>query len=794
MNDRRVTHFPAGPTLLILVLALIIRLGISDRPLWFDEAITYWEARQSPLVETRGDLTPLPALMVKPLVERWDQPWMLRLPFIALGLAAIVLFQLAVREIDGERPALVTALILALSPFHAYYSTELRAYAIVLFAAAASFWCLLRVLHSGRNWYWLGYGAAAVLGISAHLFFSLLIAAQGTFLLLQHRSLFRRWLAVQVPIALGAAPAVYYVLALHNTRFNNAGGPESRPLVALAGTLYSFVMGMVFVPTAWWGLVVLVAALLFGALVLRGLCARRPEQGLLVLSLFLPLAGVVIVSVWVDIYNELTTRYLAFAQPFLVILAVRGWQTLESSRLRAASFAAMIVTLSVALAPMYLLWEEVGMGNHDRAATQLQRLVKSEDRIVCSRWTGLPLAYQLRNGLIHQMVIGRPEDPATNLPPAPRLWVVELHDRSMWEFVRSSSPPAPAPPMAPDGYRLVRHDVIPGRKVISITLFEHIGSDCAAGSSAGLTRRPPGMTCQARSGNWPSRTTVDIDVLAQMTTESAVTVANHRRETLTCAHLPPEAAETRAIPDLGKAALVKVAHGHIAGVAWQHRPVHLDAGVEPRHIARQCRVRHLANVVVRDHALHVMGDPRMVQLPGQHLESATQLLLLLLEQGHRSQRSAVLPQRTNTHGITAAFASQSNQVERLLEVDPRQRLVNDHLRLPRSSLRLGLAQQLQPLDRPIEQLRRTARLVESEVVTGGCPQADSDLIDPDVDHRPGTDAIDASPVRDYRHVETGSLRTAYEIEGGGVHQRLAFAHENNPARTKLCELDQQPLG
>jgi hypothetical protein len=460
--------------LLLLLLALIIRLGISDRPLWFDEAITYWEARQSPLVEARGDLTPLPALVIKPLVGRWDQPWMLRLPFIALGLASILLFQLAVRELDGERPALITALVLALSPFHAYYSTELRAYAIVLFAAAASLLCLVRVLHGGSKWYWLGYVAAAVLGISAHLFFTLLIAAQGAFLLLQRRSLFRRWLAAQVPIALGAAPAVHYVLTLHSTRFHNAGGPESRPLLALAGTLYSFVMGMVFVPAPWWWFVVLVAGGLFGLLVLRGLLAARPEGALLVLSFFLPLGVVVLASAWLDIYNDQTTRYLAFVQPFIVILAVRGWQALESARLRAISLVTIIATLAAALAPMYLLWEEVGMGNHDRAAAHLRNVVQDHDRIVCSRWMGLPLAYQLRDGLIHQMFMGRLEDLPMDAPPAPRLWVLELHDRSMLEFVRSPSPPTPAPPRAPEGYKLVSHELIPGRKVISMTLFEHL--------------------------------------------------------------------------------------------------------------------------------------------------------------------------------------------------------------------------------------------------------------------------------------------------------------------------------
>jgi len=457
------------------MLALVVRLGISDRSLWFDEAITYWEARQSPEVETRGDLTPLPALLIKPLVGRWDEPWMLRLPFLAFGLASIVLFHLAVRELSGSHAALMTTLALALSPFHAYYSTELRAYAIVLFAAAASFLFLVRLVRGGAARNWLGYVAASVLGVWAHLFFPLLIVAQGAFLLLHHRLLVRRWLVAQVPIAVGAGPAVWVVLAVYRAGWPEGGGPESRPLIALVGTLYSFVMGVVFVPAAWWGLVVLLAGALFGVLVLRGLRAGGPARALVALSVFLPLAAVVIASCWVNVYNEQTARYLAFAEPFLILLAVMGWRALESARLRAISLGAIVVTLLVALSPMYLLWEQVGMGNHDRAAAYLQRMVESQDRILCGRRIGLPLAYQLRHDLIHQMIIGRSGDTLRDSPPAPRLWVAAFHDRSMWDFTFSPSSPRPPPPAPPEGYRLVRYHVIPGRKPISLTLFESVG-------------------------------------------------------------------------------------------------------------------------------------------------------------------------------------------------------------------------------------------------------------------------------------------------------------------------------
>jgi hypothetical protein len=476
MNDCRVTRFTVGPTLLLVLLALVIRLGISDRPLWFDEASTYWQARPSPLIQGCLSFSTLPALLVRQLPGRWERPWMLRLPFLLLGLGSIVLFQLAVRELDGDRAARVTALLLSLSPFHAYYSTEMRMYALVLFAAAANFLFFIRILHRHGAWNWLGYGAATVLGIAAHLFFVLLLVAQGAYLLIEDRRLLGRWLVAQIPIAIGAAPAVWYGLVVHGVSADKLGWIHRRPLLALVGTVYSFLMGVVVVPVFWWWVLAALTAASFGFLFLRGILADRPLRTLLVLSAIAPLAALIIASVWADVYSEQTTRYLAFLQPFFFLLAVRGWLAINSPRLRATVLGTMIVALCLSLVPMFTMWDQVGMGNYDQAAARLRALAEAHDRIVCSKRVGLPIAYQLRDGLIRRMVIGRIGELPMTAPPPPRLWVLELHDRSMWDFVRSPSTPTIRPPPSPDGYKLVRHEIIPGRKVISMTLFEHIGA------------------------------------------------------------------------------------------------------------------------------------------------------------------------------------------------------------------------------------------------------------------------------------------------------------------------------
>ena len=264
---------------------------------------------------------------------------MLRLPFIAFGLASILLFQLVAQQLDGRRAGLLTALLLALSPFHAYYSTEIRMYAIVLFAAAANFLFFLRLLHRTGVWNWLGYTATAILGLSARDLLRTAPRSAGDGPdVIQCRPLLPGWLAAQVLVAVGAAPAVRYGLFSRAFPSDILAWIEAKPLVGLLETLYQLRHGhggrtgpMVVAP----------GVSLHGAVrhPRHQGGARRPA-GTHATGRHRDSAAraVVIASFRLDVYSEQTTRYLAFLQPFLILLAVRGWQSVGRARTRAALY------------------------------------------------------------------------------------------------------------------------------------------------------------------------------------------------------------------------------------------------------------------------------------------------------------------------------------------------------------------------------------------------------------------------------------------------------------------------
>lgn len=93
-------------------------------------------------------------------------------------LSVPVLYKIGVGLLDRRR-AFVAALLLALSPFHLYYSQEARAYALVTLLVILSNLSLMRLIDRPRSvGAWLGYVATAFGGLYTYYFFGFCILGQ----------------------------------------------------------------------------------------------------------------------------------------------------------------------------------------------------------------------------------------------------------------------------------------------------------------------------------------------------------------------------------------------------------------------------------------------------------------------------------------------------------------------------------------------------------------------------------------------------------------------------------------
>jgi hypothetical protein len=130
----------AALTLVGLILR-VVRLGF--QPLWWDEGYSVWFATHS-----LGQMAALTAEDIHPplyyaLLHGWTLLWgagpiALRLFSVLCGVLAIPVMYAAGRRLLGSRRGgLWAALLVAVNPFHVYYSQEVRMYGLVALLSAA---------------------------------------------------------------------------------------------------------------------------------------------------------------------------------------------------------------------------------------------------------------------------------------------------------------------------------------------------------------------------------------------------------------------------------------------------------------------------------------------------------------------------------------------------------------------------------------------------------------------------------------------------------------------------------
>ena len=120
------------------VLGAVLRFyQLTGQSLWVDEMLTWLMIRpgiQAGFFEQIFDSIqgPLYMAITWPLLRLQDSALMLRLPAVLAGIATIPLFGVFVSRLGGGRAARLAVLLLALNPFHVWYSQEGRGYAFLM--------------------------------------------------------------------------------------------------------------------------------------------------------------------------------------------------------------------------------------------------------------------------------------------------------------------------------------------------------------------------------------------------------------------------------------------------------------------------------------------------------------------------------------------------------------------------------------------------------------------------------------------------------------------------------------
>ena len=255
---------------------------------------------------------------------------------VVMAVATVPVMAAVARRLLGPQVALLTALLLALSPFFAFYSRFARTYALTTFLAVASTWLLLRAWgRPGARW-WVGYVAVSVLLVCSSPLALMMVAAQAVALVAVRRSGggWRPLLVVYGAIGLLAAPVV---LRLVLAQSGMTGWIPLLSVSELAGIAADVAGAPWLVP------VYLVAAVAWLAGVVRRspAASAHPLTVPLVTSwLVLPLAALTAVSI---VKPLLIGRYVAFVVPVLVLVLAWAVTRIPWRGVAAAALAVLVL-------------------------------------------------------------------------------------------------------------------------------------------------------------------------------------------------------------------------------------------------------------------------------------------------------------------------------------------------------------------------------------------------------------------------------------------------------------------
>ncbi len=297
-------------------LAAVLRFaGLGHNSLWFDEAFVVWVGAHRwedvlPLLAGRDFHPPLWYLLVKAWTGvAGTGEAAVRVPSACLSVICVPLTYALARRVASEPVSLLSALLVAVSPFQIMAGQEARMYPLLGALTLASTLALAVGVERGGALPWAGYAVLAVLMVYTQYLGFLVLFAHGVWVAGWERRHLGAWLA-----SMGAAAVLYapWVPAA----WHQAGGPS----YFLPGTLPPMEQVILLLPF----LVVLWRGAVSFASDPRGLALLGLPPALIIAVMFVVLLGRPVV--YPHGFSFLSPFYAVFLAQGLVTVAdqVRG--------------------------------------------------------------------------------------------------------------------------------------------------------------------------------------------------------------------------------------------------------------------------------------------------------------------------------------------------------------------------------------------------------------------------------------------------------------------------------------
>ena len=356
--------------LAVFAAAVALRIfALGAESLWFDETYSVMLA-EKPL--SWGMVT-LPGGVYLALLHFWlalgRSEIAIRLLSAAFGIATVPVVFVLARRLFGWRPALWAAGLVAISPFHVWYSREARMYALAGFFAWLAVWAAVEALRHRKPWLWLVYWLGAAFGLYTHSFSVFVMLAVNLWVLLvfvlepDKRRAIVPWLTANLMFV---ALAVPWLIAFSQQQSlgwwgwvgQKYGAPGLAQLLRLPA---DFALGTTrpdWGPLGWVPLLAWAAVFIWGLIPLsRGKEPSWWRAGGREWACGIILAAVPILTMFVasHVVPMFVVRYTFVFMPAFAIIAGRGFGKLKPSIARWGVAALYLAGVAATLVTMFTI-------------------------------------------------------------------------------------------------------------------------------------------------------------------------------------------------------------------------------------------------------------------------------------------------------------------------------------------------------------------------------------------------------------------------------------------------------
>jgi mannosyltransferase len=330
----REPRFEISPVVVLIALLLIVIVGVvlrlhllERRDLWDDEAasVIFAQLSWSGFVSTLRNYEANMAFYYL-LLHYWlhfgDNVTFIRGLSVLFGVAAIPATYMLGKTLFGVKEGIVSAAFSAVNTFQIRYSQEARSYSLVILLSILSTFFLVRAIETPRQRrFWVSYVLMSALGIYAHVFFILVVAAQWLSVgygLIRRQRQAAFWTVTG--LLLLSAPMGIFLLTKNQGQLNWVLRPTPQELLEFF-KLFTGYGGSALLSTYCF---LCLIAVFHAYREPRGSAAlfdERQRTGLVASWLVFPIAFVVSTSFVEAIFYD---RYMAISAPALALLAGKG--------------------------------------------------------------------------------------------------------------------------------------------------------------------------------------------------------------------------------------------------------------------------------------------------------------------------------------------------------------------------------------------------------------------------------------------------------------------------------------